>query len=401
MPRHTLICTVGTSLFYPNLVGLPSSETYESWLNKQPDRDRPYLSPDFVEKLKSNWSEIQQQPIDDRNWQPIAELLAELPSTVRLCGAEINSIFDLIDRHYCTPDCKLYFCHSATEDGRQIAALLTHYYRVKKYQVEDPKEIEHLQDTHPKLFRTKGLRNLAKAIGKIVRETGSEFCAIDATGGYKAQIAIGVLMGQALGVPVYYKHERFSEIIAFPPMPVSLDFELWQNHSGLLEALEREELLLWENVAEDWEEKMEVTIKREDIDSRSYITLSPTGQIFHDTFKSRFDASKDEYLPPPVPRDRKSRPTLPDHGWENARSLILRLLQTITDDCPYVCGCRTHYWNPSLPSVTHFRLQGEQIEGIFSRGNWTVKFYVDASAKTSGQQAACIADLNQRLKDWI
>jgi putative CRISPR-associated protein (TIGR02619 family) len=401
MPRHTLICTVGTSLFYPNLVSLPSAETYESWLNKQPDRDRAYLSPEFVEKLKSNWSAIQQQPIGNRHWQPIAELLAQLPGTVRLCGAEINSIFDLIDRQYCTPDCKLYFCHSATEDGRQIAALLTHYYRVKKHRVEDPSEIEHLQDTHPKLFRTKGLRNLAKAIGKIVRETGSEFCAIDATGGYKAQIAIGVLMGQALGVPVYYKHERFSEIIAFPPMPISLDFELWQHHSGLLEALEREELLAWESVAEDWNDKLEVTIEREKIDGQLYVTLSPTGQIFHDTFKHRFDASKDEYLPPAISDKSKIPPALTDHSWGNARSPILKLLQTITDQCPYVSHCRTYYWNPGLSAVTHFRLHGEQIEGIFSNGSWTVKFYVDTSANTSGQRAACISDLNQRLKDLI
>ena len=47
-------------------------------------------------------------------------------------------------------------------------------------------------------------------------------------------------MGQALGVPVYYKHELFDEIIAFPPMPVALDFEAWMRISGLLWSLEHE-----------------------------------------------------------------------------------------------------------------------------------------------------------------
>ncbi|MGI5862875.1 MAG: putative CRISPR-associated protein [Myxococcales bacterium] len=72
-----------------------------------------------------------------------------------------------------------------------------------------------------------GLRNLVRAIGKIARDAGGpEWVAINATGGYKAQIAVAVLIGQALGSPVFYKHERFeSEVIAFPPMPVSFDYD--------------------------------------------------------------------------------------------------------------------------------------------------------------------------------
>ena len=404
-PKSTLICTVGTSLFYPNLVNLPISEHYETWLKRQPEADRPYLSPEFIEKLRLAHSEvqhkIQQDSARDRDWKTLAEMLAQLPGTVRLCGAEINSITDLVDREYCSPDCQLYFCHSATDSGRQIAALLTHYYRAKKHRVAPPQEIADLQDTNPKRFRTKGLRNLVKTISQIVREMGSEFCAINATGGYKAQIAIGVLMGQALGIPVYYKHERFSEIIAFPPMPISLDFELWQKNTGVLEALERDGFQRWDSFADDWDEKMEVTVEREDIDGQLYLELSPTGQIFHDTFKNRFDASKDEVLPPSVPQARKSKPSLTDHDWKNAREPILKFLQKITDECPYVCQCRTHYWNPDLSKATLFRASGEQIEGIFSNGSWTVKFYVDTSANTPGQRTACIANLNIGLKDWI
>ena len=81
----------------------------------------------------------------------------------------------------------------------------------------EAREIDDLQDADPKRFRTKGLRNLAKVVCGVIRDYGAANCAINATGGYKAQIAIAVLMGQALGVPVYYKHERFDEIIAFPP----------------------------------------------------------------------------------------------------------------------------------------------------------------------------------------
>ncbi len=85
------------------------------------------------------------------------------------------------------------------------------------------KAVEQLQDQRPKDFKVHGLRNLVRAIGSYIqRFGGADQIAIDATGGYKAQIAIALLIGQALNIPVYYKHERFPEIIDFPPMPISL-----------------------------------------------------------------------------------------------------------------------------------------------------------------------------------
>ncbi len=204
-------------------------------------------------------------------------------------------------------------------------------------------------------------------------------------------------MGQALGVPVYYKHERFSEIIAFPPMPISLDFNLWLEKNGLLTALDREGVIEWNHELDDeWSEQMETLVERED----NLISLSPTGQIFHETFKGRFESDRDAVLPPSVLNQQKIEPALTSHGWGNARSEILNFLQKITDKCAYVRQCRTHYWNPDLSSPNRFRLKVGQVEGIFSNGSWTVKFYIDTSATTDGQRAACIADLNGRLEDF-
>ena len=387
--RNTLICTVGTSLLYPNLSGLPTNENlYESWLKKQPEEDRKHLPLEFVLKLRDAFTA--------NNIETLAKLLGKLPGTIRLCGAEINSVTDLADRDYCSRDCQLFFCYSQTPDGKKIADILRLFYKVKGYKVI-LKEILDLQDENPKLFRTKGLRNLAKVISGIIREQTSSFCAINATGGYKAQIAIAVLMGQALGVPVYYKHERFSEIIAFPPMPISLDFNLWLEKNGLLTALDREGVIEWNHELDDeWSEQMETLVERED----NLISLSPTGQIFHETFKGRFESDRDAVLPPSVLNQQKIEPALTSHGWGNARSEILNFLQEITDKCAYVRQCRTHYWNPDLSSPNRFRLKVGQVEGIFSNSSWTVKFYIDTSATTDGQRAACIADLNRRIEDF-
>lgn len=53
--KHTLICTVGTSLFKPNLFGLPNTDNYDDWLSKQPQQDRQYLSLELVSRLKTAW----------------------------------------------------------------------------------------------------------------------------------------------------------------------------------------------------------------------------------------------------------------------------------------------------------------------------------------------------------
>lgn len=400
--RNTLICTVGTSLFKPNLFGLLKPEyDYAVWLKTQPEGDRSHLSEQWTTHLRTALSQTLESKIDKQHWKPVADLLTALPGTTRLCGAEINSITDLIQRSYCSDRCHLVLCHSQTDEGEQIASILQHYYRNYHFSVQ-LKPILGLQDRHPKEFKTKGLRNLAKTVGEVVFEQGAMKCAINATGGYKAQIAIAVLMGQALSIPVYYKHEQFSEIIEFPPMPIGLDFSLWMEHSGLLTTLDRHELVSAQAVEENWDERLETLIQREQIDGIQYLELSPTGQIFHTTFKGRFESNLDQVLPGVIARAQKEPcRQLPPHNWGNAKPKILAFLNRIIDDCPYVKACRSHYWNPDLPTITQFRQQGEQIEGVFSNGSWTVKFVVETSATTIGQRLACIADLNQRLESWL
>ncbi|MBV5310881.1 putative CRISPR-associated protein [Chromatium okenii] len=391
-PKNTLICTVGTSLLWPNLKELPNAETYESWLKKQPSVDQPHLTLDRVLALAD--------AAQRKDTRAIAAQLVKLPGATRLCGAEINSINDLIEREYCEVGSSLYFCHSDTNDGGYVAEIIRHYYLKLGYPIELD-SIEDLQDQDPKRFRTKGLRNLAKTVCRIIREHGAPYCAINATGGYKAQIAIGVLMGQALGVPVYYKHERFSEIIAFPPMPISLDHQLWMQQSGLFVALDRQVCLPKTDLdLDDWDERLETLVEQVEIDGAIYLELSPTGQIFHETFKGRFESERDRFLPPPVQTARKSKPSLTDHNWGHAREAISAFMQRLIDECSYVQGCRTHYWNPSISRATLFRLKSNEIEGVFSNGTWTVKIIVETSATTSGQQEACIAELNARTANW-
>ncbi|MGF1580760.1 MAG: putative CRISPR-associated protein [Gemmataceae bacterium] len=379
---NTLLCTVGTSLFRPNL-GLLHNNLAEG---KVKEEIRP-----VAERLVPAYAQKQ--------WSEVASLLGELPSSERLCGAEINSIASLLDKDYVSNNCGLFFFHSATEDAHAIGQVLRQYFAYRGHVPVELVEVEGLQDNDPQQFRTHGLRNLAREMCRVIRDYSSDACAINATGGYKAQIAIAVLLGQALGVPVYYKHEFFSEIIAFPPMPVSLDFEFWMRTSGMLFSLERaKDLVLASEYEDEWDERCESLVERIDIDGEDYIELAATGQIFHDTFRERFRANRDQMLPPVVPPNKKKPPKC-DHGHIAALKSLKRFLGKLIEEVPQVVYCRTDYHNPKLPKLNRFRLSRAEVKGLWSDGSETVGFVVETLAETDSQKAAMVALLNEWLPE--
>ena len=374
-PAHTVICTVGTSLFRPNLAGLRADD---------PEPNRQALARAYAAG----------------DWEAVAAGLGTHGPTDRLCGAEINSLASLVAKAYAAADANLVFCHSDTADGQAIGRILEVYFRRAGHSSVQARTITDLQDRDPRLFRTRGLRNLAREVCKVIRDYGAASCAINATGGYKAQIAIAVLMGQALGVPVYYKHELFDEIIAFPPMPVALDFEAWMRLSGLLLVLQAD--LQPADLVEDYPddaETLERLIDRETVDGVDYLELSPTGQIFHETFRERFRTTRDQVLLPAVPTGQKKPPHFEDSGHMHAVRGLKAFLEAVTAGVPQVVRCSTFWSHPDLPRPARFWVGAEGVEGQFSDGKALVKFRVETSATTPGQMAAVVARLNEWLQE--
>lgn len=377
MPHPILICTVGTSLFRPNLAGL------------KVQLGKGSLAPQH-QRLAEAYAQ--------GDWSAVAAALAALPATDRICGAEINSIASMIDRGYAEPRCGLFFLHSQTDQGGQIAAILKAYYVRCGHRPVELVEVADLQDADPKRFRSKGLRNLAREIAKVVRERSPAACAINATGGYKAQIAIAVVLGQALGVSVYYKHELFDEVIAFPPLPVALDFGLWMQASGMLGELvsQADDLVPAARYKEEWDERYESLVERVPIHDVEYLQLSPTGQIFHETFRDRFRSAADRILPPPA--QAKRPPRLEQASWPRKHPEIGQFMERVTEEVPFVVQCATFYFNPDLPERTRFHFSRGYVVGLFSDGRYCAKFRVETTAQTEGQRQAAVAALNEWLR---
>lgn len=270
MAISTLICTAGTSLFHSNLARLGDA-SFDGPRNKE------IL---WAHYTKGNWSEL-------------AKELLKLDPSERLLGAEINTIEESRKKKWLHPE-RIVFLVSDTDAGRNTGKVLTHYYNNRRdMDLEaEYRVIEALQDSSPADFKKFGLRNLVKEIGNLVSKYGSDQVAIDATGGYKAQIAIAVMMGQALNIPVYYKHERFSEIIDFPPMPVTLDYDLLGRHADWFTDLERGEALevgVWDAL----DPRLKVFVTEVELDGSSLLELNAVGQLYLTTFRLRHPKVKE------------------------------------------------------------------------------------------------------------
>lgn len=159
--------------------------------------------------------------LERRDPAALGDALAELPLGHRTTGAEACALVSLVSNGYAPAHVGIELIHSETEDGRLVAGVLARLFRRQGHGPVHTHEVAGLTDDDPERFRTEGLANLASVFASLIREHGPAACAINATGGYKAQIAVAVLLGQELRVPTYYMHERFSEIIAFPPDAVA------------------------------------------------------------------------------------------------------------------------------------------------------------------------------------
>lgn len=258
--RNTLICTVGTSLL--------------NNLRRSPDSDI-------------------QDAFNAQNWQQLSLSLLDRSNSDRLCGAEINSIASICDKGFLSNRLSLIFLVSDTDDGRAMGNLLKLYFdnnkNPLKFERVEYRVLEGLRDDSVQDFRQKGLKNLVREISTEVRKFSPEAIAINATGGYKAQISFAGMIGQALGIPVYYLFEKFSEVIELPPQPVALDLAFWLNNYLLFESLETENIVEVSNLEFSLEDPyLQSLLDRED----DLVCLSAMGILFNE--RSRLQFAKQE-----------------------------------------------------------------------------------------------------------
>lgn len=271
--RQNLICTVGTSL---------------------------------LNNLKNQDEEIKVL-LKAQNWNALSLWLLEQKNSDWVCGAEINSITSIINKNFIEQKQNLIFLVSDTDEGRFTGQLLKLYYSNSKNPISfnyvDFKDLKGLRDDNVNLFQKKGLKNLVKEISQEARKFDPSSIAINATGGYKAQISFAGMIGQALEIPVYYLFEKFSEVIALPPQPISLDLGFWLNNYLYFRTLEIENTVLKSSLDLDWDDpKLASLIDEESLNEDNYVSFSAMGILFHERAQFQFSRQAKQTLSQ-IPKD--------------------------------------------------------------------------------------------------
>jgi len=366
MSTGTIICTVGTSLLN-NLKHLPDDE--ESFRKQRLGQDSAICTTGWPEILK-----IRKAYCEER-WAALGRALTGIPGDAMLCGAEINSIASLYERGKINPR-KIVFLVSDTADGKKMAEVLQAYYdgRSKDLGLNQVTHhcIEKLQDDAPRDFKTHGLRNLVRAMGREIQLAGGyNRVAINATGGYKAQIAIAVLIGQALDIPVYYKHELFNEIISFPPLPVALDYDLIGKYGDILTAFDRGAVLTGEETG-PIDEKLRALLEEVVVDNVTCWELSPIGQVYLTGFRLRHPRPVN--LPHPAPGQREQPSFRDDHypaGFKDHVNKVWR-------ETPWITTCHSlPYDGQAALKRTGFHLVPGHMEGGRQIPDRIIGTYID------------------------
>lgn len=199
-------------------------------------------------------------------------------------SAETNSLSRLLQEGD-----HIIFLRSQTEEGQRCAEALARHYENQGHPSRVV-EVPDLTYTESR-FKMRGLRSLVATLIEHIREEQGKGrrVLINATGGFKAEIAYATLVGLLFDVPVYYIHEAFRDIIEMPPTPIDWDYSLLADY---------EEFFEW--ISGDLRETREVDERLRGlpeevrlllVEEESYTLLSPAGEAFYEAYRGHKEAA--------------------------------------------------------------------------------------------------------------
>jgi putative CRISPR-associated protein (TIGR02619 family) len=348
--------------------------------------------------LLGAWKELG-QTFDDQHRIALIAALHKLPEDDRKLGAELTSIRSLIKQGVVSPGDRLVFLVSDTREGAFMGDVLSVVGQHWSFQTESH-VIKKLQGDDPKAF-AQGLRNLVKKIAEIYRSrTDAEPMAINATGGYKAQISFAGLIGQVFGVPVYYQFESFADAIELPALPVSFAFDDWLAYRPVLEVLDEGEagelLKADDSRIKSLPDRLRVLVDR----SQGLATLSALGSLYHEGFRHRFRAQAQALLPKASGLAPAEKKVAYEDGNASKHRGLAEWVERIRA-VPYVTRIQTFYYNPCLPGRSTVELdptRGDRVIATYATHDATTKAYVFLSESDHKKAQAAAADLAERLR---
>ncbi|MGB3511166.1 MAG: putative CRISPR-associated protein [Microcoleaceae cyanobacterium] len=150
-------------------------------------------------------------------------------------SAETKSLLKIAN-----PEDEVVLLYTKTVNGELCAREVARYLKGKKWSNIRLRELP-LEENEAQ-FERRGLRELVniliEEISKAQRE--NQEVIINATGGFKAEIAYTTIVGMIFQVPVKYIYQFFEEPITFPTLPISWNVDLLLGYEEFFEWIDEE-----------------------------------------------------------------------------------------------------------------------------------------------------------------
>ncbi|MGX9366811.1 putative CRISPR-associated protein [Desulfoplanes sp. PS50] len=395
----TLLCTVGTSLLGSNLRNFDQS-TYTARLSlNEAELLKQAGIPPGSTRLCKVLNEIH-ACMRRSAWVELAELLVEFPVQARILGAEINSIAAMIDKNILAdPPSRLVLLVSDTKAGGDTGTVLRQYFLSRNNPCRFSQVlvliIEGLQDQIPRRFQQEGLPNLVRVLADQTRQWSPSHVAINATGGYKAQIALAVAFGQVMGTPVYYKHELFNEIISFPRVPFTMDLSMVEKNIGFWARISQpgsvftyDELKSFARPGSATWEAMLPLMETIEQDNKALYALSSLGLIYWEAFLTRHP---DLTIRPIKAENRRGCRFRDDHYPIGFKTWV----EDIYLQNDFVTGCHSLAYSGQAAIKPGFGVEGEKIIGGYvDKNGFSARVEVMTTCTNDLERAWVVRRLN-------
>jgi len=330
-------------------------------------------------------------------------MLEQDPESERSLGAEINSIASLIKLGILNQRRNLILLVSDTPGGEMVGKILKEYFENHPdvgFEKVEVRTVEDLDDSRINDFKSKGLRNLVRELGRCIKEYQNRL-VINATGGFKAQIAFALALGQAVGIPVYYRFEKFPKIIELPPLPLSLDVRLWEENMDLFHLLylsgEVEEEELEKPVEKEFAQldpRLTLLLDREHIDGKKYISLNPMGEVFVNAMEISINLSDIKLKESDVPLEKRFVFRKPEHS-EQFITKYRAFIEKIYSQ-PFVRKVIVTGFSQKFDrTLAVFKKRGSEILGTIGAKGGTLRVKVETTASNDLEMRAAVWRLNQ------
>jgi len=211
-------------------------------------------------------------------WKPdqkrpeLAWLVNKLKENPKEASAELR-VLELLEIQ---PGDEVSLLHTATAEGELAAKALQAYLKAKDVVCECVK-IGALAGTAGAM-RNGGLRALAEEIlerAETARKRGLE-PVLNFNGGYKTQTATAMAVAAAEGVPCYYSHETFGELVEIPTLPLTWDRKFFSAAEPVLDLLlDPVEQCEFEAALETLQPELQNRVRRIAVSEDGLVMLSP------------------------------------------------------------------------------------------------------------------------------